>query len=189
MLSVRPLLPSDSEAIAFIAESVRKPNNLRSGISSKGFLVYPRTAEEYQTRVALPGPSMLATWRQEPVGFLLAAEIAALQEAALHDSAVEVALNEGHPSPVLVDQIAVLPTHRESGVGSALYRAMIEAARGCTLYADIMHAPVRNARSLNFFHERRGWTLQAEVMEGPYAWGVYRHCVPAEPERPTTSFG
>jgi GNAT superfamily N-acetyltransferase len=180
MLFVRPALRSDTEAIAWIAESVRKPESLQAGISEQGFLMYPRTASEYERRLELPGPSMIATWSDQPVGFLLASEVAAMQQAGLHDTALEVALSEDPPQPVLVDQIAVLPTYRKHGVGSALYEAMVRAAAGCTLYADIMHAPVRNVRSLNFFHERRGWTLRAEVREGPYLWGVYRHCLPLD---------
>ena len=41
------------------------------------------------------------------------------------------------------------------------------------MIAEVMHHPVLNQRSRDFFAKRNGWALVREVPEGEFLWGLY----------------
>jgi ribosomal protein S18 acetylase RimI-like enzyme len=127
---------------------------------SQGYLVFQGTPEEYRERIAACPYSVVAVdAKGAATGYLL---------ASYRDAhGVE---REGY---LLVDQICVGPAARGGGLAQRMLDRVTAEAGGRTVGAAIMHAPVRNERSLRFFTEKNGFRLVREFPEGNFRWGYY----------------
>ena len=127
---------------------------------ARGYLVFQGTPEEYRERIAACPYSVVAVdAKGAATGYLLASYRDAF--------GVE---REGY---LLVDQICVGPSARGSGLAQRMLDTVTTEAGRRVVGAAIMHAPVRNARSLRFFTEKNGFRLVREFPEGNFLWGYY----------------
>lgn len=149
---------ADAEAMAALSRSVAyRPE---TADEARGYLVFQGTPEEYRERIAACPYSVVAVdAKGAATGYLLASYRDAF--------GVE---REGY---LLVDQICVGPAARGSGLAQRMLDTVTTEAGRRVVGAAIMHAPVRNARSLRFFTEKNGFRLVREFPEGNFLWGYY----------------
>lgn len=151
---IRRATPADGAAAASVAESVRyRPS---SADPAQGYLVHVRTPDEYAALFAQPSS---AAWvalgpSGEPLAFLWAA------------------LRDPDSRFWYIEQIGVHPAVRRLGLAPSLLATLHRELKPSRLECQIMHAPLRNQRSLAFF-TRHGWTLLAEDPDPPFLWGRY----------------
>lgn len=150
MITIRRAAPDDAPGLVRVAESVRYRSGTADG--SLGYLVNIYTAEEYQRHIGQAECALVACHEGEVVGFLL--------------------MTRWH-SHHLLDQMAVLPAFGGQGIGQRLYDALLDELHPEHMIAEIMHHPVLNLRSRDFFARRNGWNLVREVPEGEFLWGLY----------------
>jgi uncharacterized protein len=112
-------------------------------------------ARELSRLLSLPHEHRVATRGGELVGYLLA-----FQRAAPYDGEEFLAFRQRLSEPfVYIDQVAVAPGLRQSGIGRCLYGAIDAVARGAQvrlLCCEVNLVPP-NAASLAF-HEKLGFT-------------------------------
>jgi GNAT superfamily N-acetyltransferase len=170
---VRPALPRDAAAIHHIAETVRfRPASARS---EDGYLVHVRSVEEYATLLAQSGHCFVYESDADVHGFLIAlrGDWLARSGSCTDDASTAMMLREGSAGLLLIDQIGLLPLAAGKGVAQQLLAAALASGTFHRATAAIMHQPVRNARSIGFFHGRQGFALLGESAEPPYVWGIY----------------
>lgn len=150
MIEIRPATPDDAAGIARVAEALRYRPDTADG--SLGYLVNVHSAEEYRRRIEQAECALVACSPEGIAGFLL--------------------MTRWH-SHHLLDQMAVLPAMTGQGIGQRLYEALLEALKPQHMIAEVMHHPVLNQRSRDFFAKRNGWALVREVPEREFLWGLY----------------
>lgn len=151
-----PAGPEHAGAIYKIACSVRfQPEHADE---MRGFLVLPASPRWWAQALAEPTASHVALDHGRVVGFIYA-----VTEA----------------EKLRIDRIAVHASHTRRGVAQGLLDAARAAARGRPSYALIMHAPVRNRASIEFFGRRNGFRLRREdrtlgvTAQPNFVWGRY----------------
>lgn len=177
-LRVRQARPGDGLKMRGILERLlvrRVPEDLNA---ETGFLLGDYSAEEFEHRLAHSSIIFLAEAGETPAGYLTAYPrpvFAPFVEAARPSNpAYAWILDHGGPDVVLLDQIGVLPEFRQLRTARALYDAFAAGAGPAPVMLDIVHAPVRNRRSVAFFQERLGYHLVTEIASGPILSGIYR---------------
>lgn len=169
-VTVRHATPDDAAAIADIAAEARFTPG-RTG------LLNILTAEQYAQRLESCPHSFLAI---DAAGAPLAFLIAAAENARAIEPALDGVPQAASPGYLLIDQIAVSPQARGLGAARKLYDAAIAGAKPRLVSALIMHAPLRNERSIHFFTTRAGMMLQSEIPQPPYLWGYYEVRLPLQ---------
>jgi GNAT superfamily N-acetyltransferase len=150
MIEIRPATLDDAAGIARVAEAVRYRRDTAD--STRGYLVNVHTAEEYRRRIEQSDCALVASGPEGIAGFLI--------------------MTRWH-SHHLLDQMAVLPSLAGQGIGQRLYEALCDILKPQHMIAEVMHHPVLNQRSRDFFAKRNGWVLVREVPEGEFLWGLY----------------
>lgn len=134
----------------------------------RGYLVCQGTAEEYAALLTVCTASRVAFDADgRGVAFLLAKPGEIVRD--------ELPFVERHQAEeyLLIDQIGVRPEARGEGLAQALLDAVVTAAGRRVVSAVIMHAPVRNLRSLRFFTEKNGFSFAGSYREAEFKWGYY----------------
>jgi GNAT superfamily N-acetyltransferase len=131
------------------------------------------SAETYSARAALSDLCFVANIRNDLAGFLTAYPSSLCASWYAPDSGYSYAFAQADPDCVLLDQIAVSPSHRKLGVAARLYDAFAAACGSRPVVLDIAHAPVANLSSLRFFRDKRGYRLLREFPSGGLLYGVY----------------
>lgn len=168
MVTIVPATALHGPGAALVAESVRfAPSSARS---ADGYLVHIGTAEEYAQRFAASAYSVVAIDDGVVVGFLRAV---GGEEADLSAESAELASHLPLEGYVHIDQIGLLPGYKGKGLAQAMLQAVIARSGAGRLGAVIMHAPVRNSRSLGFFTGSNGFSLILEFSDPPFVWGYY----------------
>jgi GNAT superfamily N-acetyltransferase len=145
-------MPEDGEAFSRISQSLAYVAGEADG--RRGYLVYQGTAEEYAERIAAsPGSVIVYDGGGLAAGYLL--------------TALEA------PGVVVVDQIAVAPSAAGAGLAQMLLDAAVALTTPRVVLASIMQEPVRNLRSIRFFTEKNGFSLQTTYSENGFVWGLY----------------
>lgn len=136
-----------------------------------GFLVYPKSPEEYGERMKISKRFLVAKQENGVLGFILA-----------HDEKELDALPEGKPrylkdvkfgeNDIYVDQIVVHPKYQGNGVGRQLLETLVEMEPEGHFFTFVTHKPVENTKSINFF-KRNGWELEQEVQIEDMICGLY----------------
>lgn len=155
-IQIAPAGPEHAGAFYEIAASVRfQPEHADE---MRGFLVLPASSNWWVQALTEPTASHVALEHERVVGFIYA-----LTEAG----------------ELRIDRIAVRASHTRRGVAQGLLDAALAAARGRPSYALIMHAPVRNRASIEFFGRRNGYRLRREdrtlggTPQPKFVWGRY----------------
>lgn len=168
MVAVVPAGVEHGAGVAAVAEAVRfRPETARP---ADGYLVYVASPEEYARRMAGSAYSVVAVDGGRVVGFLRAVGSGEADWSAEHAAMAGGLPLEGY---VLIDQIGVLPAYQGLGLAQRMLDAVVGRSGALRLGAMILHAPLRNARSLGFFTGRNGFALVREVAEPPFVWGYY----------------
>lgn len=172
MVSIVSAGPEHGPGAYAVADAVRfHPNSARS---AEGYLVCIAEAEEYSRRFAASAYSVVAIDEGRVVGFLRAV---AGEEPELSSESAVLASHLPLTGYVLVDQIALLPAYKGQALAQAMLDEVFAKSRAQRLGAVIMHAPLRNARSVGFFTGRNGFSLVRELRDPDFTWGYYeKHC-------------
>jgi ribosomal protein S18 acetylase RimI-like enzyme len=113
---------------------------------------------------------MVAVEEGRVVGFLRALGSGEADWSVEHGAMAGGLPLEGY---VLIDQIGVLPAYQGLGLAQKMLDAVAGRSGAARMGAMILHAPLRNARSLGFFTGRNGFVLVREAAEPPFVWGYY----------------
>lgn len=168
MVSIVSAGPQHGPGAFAVADAVRfQPD---SASSADGYLVYVADAEEYSRRFASSAYSVVAV-DDGRVGFFLRA--VAGEESELTPESAALARHLPLPGYVLVDQIGLLPAYKGRGLAQAMLDAGVSRSQPKRLGAVILHAPLRNARSISFFSGRNGFSLVRELPDPDFTWGYY----------------
>jgi GNAT superfamily N-acetyltransferase len=129
---------------------------------NRGFLVYTLTATEYRKRIADGQYVFLFDYKGEPVGFVCGYDDEGLDryyrdETLSHESSVcravmEAARKQGDRSYLFLDQISVLPSMQNRGLGERYFDLFCKHIRG-PFYVAMLEAPIRNPR-IDFWLKR-----------------------------------
>ncbi|MFN9458248.1 MAG: GNAT family N-acetyltransferase [Acidobacteriota bacterium] len=168
MVTVVPARAEHGAGVAAVAEAVRfRPETARG---SEGYLVYVASAAEYARRLGGSAYSVVAVEEGRVVGFLRALGSGEADWSVEHGAMAGGLPLEGY---VLIDQIGVLPAYQGLGLAQKMLDAVAGRSGAARMGAMILHAPLRNARSLGFFTGRKGFVLVREAAEPPFVWGYY----------------
>ncbi len=168
MVSIVSAGPEHGPGAFAVADAVRfHPDSARS---ADGYLVYVADPEEYARRFAASAASVVAVEDGRVVGFLRAV---AGEESELTPESAALATHLPLPGYVLVDQIGLLPEYKGQGLAQSMLNAVIAKTKPERLGAVIMHAPLRNTRSIGFFTLRNGFSLVRELSDNYFTWGYY----------------
>lgn len=182
---IRRALPADGRAIHAIAQRFhvqRIPEDLNAG---QGFLLNLHPEEEYARRIEASPNCVVAETEGVVAGFITAYPIETCRPwIDARDVTYAYILEQAGPEDLLLDQIGVLPEFIGRQVAASLYREFERSASGRAVWLDIVHGPVRNQRSVRFFHERFGFRLVREMSGGPLRFGVYRKDAGLPPQLP-----
>ncbi|MCX6602823.1 MAG: GNAT family N-acetyltransferase [Acidobacteria bacterium] len=168
MVSIVPAGPEHGPGAYAVADAVRfHPDSARS---AEGYLVSIAEAAEYSRRFAASAYSVVAVEEGRVVGFL---RVVAGEEPELSPESASLASHLPLPGYLLVDQIGLLPAYKGQGLAQAMLDAVVFRSQPQRLGAVIMHAPLRNARSIGFFAGRNGFSLVRELRDPNFTWGYY----------------
>ncbi len=172
-LTIRRATSADGPNIHALTASVhpaRVPDELDG---RRGFLMSLHAAETYSSRAALSDLCFVADAGNDLAGFLTAYPSSLCASWYPPDSGYSYAIAHAGPDCVLLDQIAVSPSHRKLGVATRLYAAFAAACGPRPVVLDIAHAPVANLSSLRFFRDQRGYRILREFPSAGFVYGVY----------------
>ncbi len=185
---IRLATPADAPAIASIAESVRF--NAATADPSRGFLVFVGTPAEYAARLTGNTTSYVAEHDGQIIAFLLTSFSAA--DTATHLVPGDVMDRLMGDNALLIDQIGVSPAARGLGAAPALLERALTDIKPSRATAAIMHWPLFNHRSIDFFSRRNNFNCIGEYHEGTgFLWGIYEYTAaqtPADPRYPVGKF-
>ncbi|MFO0503920.1 MAG: GNAT family N-acetyltransferase, partial [Acidobacteriota bacterium] len=136
----------------------------------EGYLVFVASAAESARRLGGSAYSVVAVEEGRVVGFLRALGSGEADWSVEHGAMAGGLPLEGY---VLIDQIGVLPAYQGLGLAQKMLDAVAGRSGAARMGAMILHAPLRNARSLGFFTGRNGFVLVREAAEPPFVWGYY----------------
>jgi GNAT superfamily N-acetyltransferase len=163
------ILPARPEHGAVLSELSRTvAYSPETADASRGFLIYQGTPEEYAalltvctaSRVAIDADGRGAAFLLAKPGEIVRDELPFVERYRAEEY-------------LLIDQIGVRPEARGAGLAQALLDAVVTAAARRVMGAVIMHAPVRNLRSLRFFTEKNGFSFAGSYREVEFEWGYY----------------
>lgn len=162
-----------------VSDSVRYIPGEASG--QAGYLITARSPDEYGHRVTRSGCSVVAIEDGLVVAFLVAVPGLLLDELSQQDPVRPLAKAGGPLEDyLLVDQIGIRPSHKGTGLGTAMVRRVLELARPKRWGASIMQEPVKNLRSIGLFAGKFGLQLQATVPDKGFVFGYYERTWPAD---------
>lgn len=174
---IRPAVPADGPHLAAISQSVAFSR--QTADPNQGFLVFQGTPDEYAFRLSACPHSVVAVGEDDvPRAFLLATPGVTIADWAKRgwvDTGEHTAhiLRHDPERYLLVDQIGVSPHARREGLAQRMFDAVMRAAEPAVVGASIMHAPLRNLRSIRFFTEKNGFSLVMTYSEPEFQWGYY----------------
>ena len=168
MVSIISAEPEHGPGAFAVADAVRfHPDSARS---ADGYLVFIADPDEYTRRFAASAYSVVAVDDRRVVGFLRAV---AGEELELTPESAALASHLPLPGYILIDQIGLFPAYKGHGLAQAMLDSVISRSQPKRLGAVIMHAPLRNARSIAFFTSRNGFSLIRELSDPDFTWGYY----------------
>jgi ribosomal protein S18 acetylase RimI-like enzyme len=135
-----------------------------------GFFLYAGSEEDYRKAIRESPYCFVAREDGQCVGFLTTMTPQAL--AHMPPGPNRDLFERTGEFPLLIEQIGVLPEWHNRGIGQALLDALMAQSGAPWLMATVVHAPVRNERSIRFLL-RNGWTLYREVTTRKRVWGFY----------------
>jgi ribosomal protein S18 acetylase RimI-like enzyme len=184
---------ADAELIASIASGV---NIHKYAQHHNGFLVYSLTAAEYAKRISDGHYVFMFEYKGQSIGFLCGYDEEGLEryhkdntlshESSICKSIMEAAMSSEHLSYLFLDQVAILPSLQNCGLGERYFDLFCEHLQGRPFYGAMLEAPVRNPR-IDFWR-KRGFTRLGQVEENlperfrkhpnhsvqdTFLWGIY----------------
>ncbi|MCC6367688.1 MAG: GNAT family N-acetyltransferase [Bryobacterales bacterium] len=169
-----PVITAATEQDAVHLHQIAKWLQLQSRESEaakkSGFFLYVGSEEDYRKTIRQSPFCFLARKDEQCVGFVTTMTPQALAQMPAGPN--RDLFERNGEFPLLIEQIGVLPEWQNRGIGQALLDALIAQSGAPWLMATVVHAPVRNERSIRFLL-RNGWTLYREVATRTRVWGFY----------------
>ena len=172
-LQIRDASPEDAGIVREISLSASVSSDSQK---SCGFVDFETPSEEeYQIRIKDNGLFYIAEISGEVVGFMANYSNQTLDDQLFpHDKIMQRFLREGR-SFVYGEQLAVVPRHRENGIGRLMFEHCLDniSASYPMFYGAIAHHPFRNEPSISLC-EQKGLEFFEELRDGILTFGLYQ---------------
>ncbi|MBI4903190.1 MAG: GNAT family N-acetyltransferase [Acidobacteria bacterium] len=171
MVTVRQAVSSDAALLHRMARRLHVEGRDWNSAQATGFFLYVGSEADYSRKLSESPYCYVAMIDETPAGFLTTVTP---EGVAKHPSEKNRALFlDNGQYPLLLEQIGVLPEYQGRGAGQAMLDRMIGDFPGHRIVATIIHAPLRNERSIGFLAGRNGWQQFREVRTAQRLWGFY----------------
>lgn len=163
---------TDQDAVHFhqIATWLQLQSRESEAAKKYGFFLYVGSEEDYRETIRESPFCFLARDGEQCTGFLTTVTPQSL--ARMPAGPDRDLFERNGEFPLLIEQIGVVPEWQGRGIGRELLEALVRHSGATWLMATVVHAPVRNERSIRFLL-RNGWTLYREVPTRRRVWGFY----------------
>ncbi len=176
-IKIRFATVSDAAAMSEIASSNLVPIQDLSEYVDKGFTIWPRDEAAYRMAIEHSDNVLIAEEDGAVVGHFLAYSLPVfrlLDEFMACEDKINRYLQEHYSDDVIfMDQVTILRSHHRKGIGRKFDEFMVKNSPHNNLWVtDIVHEPVRNQASIDFFVSR-GFYQVCEKKQDDWVLGIY----------------
>lgn len=172
-MTISKAQPGDEYEIFSLAKDYVFALN-REDQDKTGFIIYPKSPEKFLERINLCQHFYVAKNGGKILGYILLNnldELFSLQEEIPYLDKLKEASN--HEKLIYLDHLVVSKKDSGKGIGQKLYEYALEHLEDSYLTGFIVHLPIKNQRSFDFFVEKNHWQLIEEVSIDDFLCGLY----------------
>lgn len=177
MITVRKAKRGDESAIFTLADKSTL-KKLKQKKSKSGFIIYSKSPEQFFERIRVCKYFFVAMESSKIIGYLLANSLDELKKLKEDISYLEILGKFSRGKDVVyLDQLVVEVKHAGKGIGQRLLNHLYSQLNSKYVVGFIVHSPVRNQRSIDFFVKKNRWSLIREVQIENMKCGLYGYQV------------